>query len=177
MNKTTTLNVRVTPEVKRGAEKVLSQLGLPMSTAIEMYLKQIAMTGGIPFLLTVPEDFGDRDVAEMGKTEENPYVVESEQDLLEAFDGDKAFILIKDDYEQAVKALLRTKLSDEALLGLEMRGIGQGTFTGELAYQFINYFSKKGTKERKKLESKIRFYSMKRNDEGEMLLYWRQLDY
>ena len=48
MEKTTTLNLRVNPDVKRRAEEVLSQLGIPMSTAIDIYLKQISMTGGIP---------------------------------------------------------------------------------------------------------------------------------
>lgn len=55
MEKTTTLNLRVNPEVKRNAEEILSQLGIPMSTAINIYLKQISMTGGIPFEVRLPE--------------------------------------------------------------------------------------------------------------------------
>lgn len=55
MAKTSTLNLRVNPEVKKNAEKVLSKLGIPMSTAIDMYLNQIVLTGGIPFPLTVPQ--------------------------------------------------------------------------------------------------------------------------
>ncbi|MDD3417574.1 MAG: type II toxin-antitoxin system RelB/DinJ family antitoxin [Lachnospiraceae bacterium] len=55
MEKTTTLNLRVNPTVKQRAEEVLSQLGVPMSTAIDMYLKQISMTGGIPFAVTLPK--------------------------------------------------------------------------------------------------------------------------
>ncbi len=55
MEKTTTLNLRVNPDVKRRAEEVLSQLGIPMSTAIDIYLKQISLTGGIPFSVTLPK--------------------------------------------------------------------------------------------------------------------------
>lgn len=55
MEKTTTLNLRVNPDVKKRAEEVLSQLGIPMSTAIDIYLKQISMTGGIPFAVTLPK--------------------------------------------------------------------------------------------------------------------------
>lgn len=55
MGKTTTLNLRVNPDVKRRAEEVLSQLGIPMSIAIDIYLKQISMTGGIPFDVKVPK--------------------------------------------------------------------------------------------------------------------------
>ena len=176
MAKTTTLNVRVTPEVKKAAERVLSQLGLPMSTAIEMYLKQIAMTGGIPFSVTVPADFGDQDVAETGKTEDNPYVVENEKDLLDAFNSDKTYILIKDDYEGEVKDLLSTKLSDVEMMGVELGSGGTSPLLAEVVFHLINHFGK-GTKERKRLENKIRGYNMKRNADGEMILYWRQLDY
>ena len=176
MGKTTTLNVRVTPEVKAGAEKVLAQLGLPMSTAIEMYLKQIAMTGGIPFPVTVPEDFGDKDIAEMGKTEENPYVVESEEDLLKAFDGKKKFVVIKRSYEKEVRELLKTQIPESAKIGAELALQGGGDMAAEILYQISNAFGK-GDKVKNKLEHKLRGYNMKRNADGEMVLYWRQLDY
>ena len=55
MEKTTTLNLRVDPMVKARAEKVLSRLGVPMSTAIDMYLNQIYLTGGIPFSVSLPK--------------------------------------------------------------------------------------------------------------------------
>lgn len=55
MEKSATLNLRVSPEDKRGAERVLDQLGIPMSTAITMYLRQIILTGGIPFAARLPE--------------------------------------------------------------------------------------------------------------------------
>lgn len=55
MEKTATLNLRVNPTVKERAEEVLSKLGIPMSTAIDMYLNQIFLTGGIPFAVTLPK--------------------------------------------------------------------------------------------------------------------------
>lgn len=55
MEKTATLNLRVNPVVKERAEEVLSRLGVPMSTAIDMYLNQISLTGGIPFAVTLPK--------------------------------------------------------------------------------------------------------------------------
>ena len=54
MEKTATLNLRVNPNVKQRAEEVLTRLGIPMSTAIDMYLNQISLTGGIPFAVTIP---------------------------------------------------------------------------------------------------------------------------
>ena len=54
MEKTATLNLRVNPVAKQRAESVLKQLGIPMSTAMDMYLNQIALVGGIPFPVTLP---------------------------------------------------------------------------------------------------------------------------
>ena len=55
MEKTMTLNLRVNPTVKKEAEDVLRQLGIPMATAIDMYLRQISLTGGIPFNVALPK--------------------------------------------------------------------------------------------------------------------------
>ncbi|MBQ8730000.1 MAG: type II toxin-antitoxin system RelB/DinJ family antitoxin [Lachnospiraceae bacterium] len=55
MGKTATLNLRVNPDVKENAESVLAKLGIPMATAIDMYLKQIALVGGIPFSVVLPK--------------------------------------------------------------------------------------------------------------------------
>ncbi len=49
------MNLRVNPIIKRRAEEILLRLGIPMSTAIDMYLNQIYLTGGIPFALTLPK--------------------------------------------------------------------------------------------------------------------------
>lgn len=55
MEKSTTLNLRVNPVVKQQAEDILKQLGIPMATAIDMYLRQISLTGGIPFAVSLPK--------------------------------------------------------------------------------------------------------------------------
>ena len=55
MGKTATLNLRVNPDVKENAEHILTQLGIPMATAIDMYLKQISLVGGIPFSVVLPK--------------------------------------------------------------------------------------------------------------------------
>ena len=55
MDKTTTLNLRVNPTVKKQAEEVLKQLGVPMATAVDIFLRQIALTGGIPFAVSLPK--------------------------------------------------------------------------------------------------------------------------
>lgn len=54
MEKTATLNLRINQDVKHNAEAVLSALGLSMTAAITIYLKQIALKGAIPFELSLP---------------------------------------------------------------------------------------------------------------------------
>lgn len=50
MEKTMTLNLRVNPTIKKQAEDVLKQLGIPMATAVDMYLRQIILTEASHFL-------------------------------------------------------------------------------------------------------------------------------
>ena len=47
--RTATIYTRVDPETKRQAELILEQLGIPMSNAVGMFLKQIVIHRGIPF--------------------------------------------------------------------------------------------------------------------------------
>lgn len=55
MEKTATLNLRVSPVLKEQTESILQRLGIPMSTAVDMYFRQITLTGGIPFPVTLPK--------------------------------------------------------------------------------------------------------------------------
>ena len=55
MEKTMTLNLRISPAIKQQAEAVLKQLGVPMATAVDMFLRQVALTGGIPFDVSLPK--------------------------------------------------------------------------------------------------------------------------
>lgn len=52
MTEKAAINIRVNKETKQNAEKVLNKLGIPMSVAIDMYLRQIALTDSIPFNLS-----------------------------------------------------------------------------------------------------------------------------
>jgi len=49
MARTSNVFARVEPEIKEQAEKVLDQLGIPMSNAIGMFLRQVVLQRGIPF--------------------------------------------------------------------------------------------------------------------------------
>lgn len=51
-NKTSAINIQVDSNVKKDATLVLSELGLSMSSAINLFLKQVVKRNGIPFEVT-----------------------------------------------------------------------------------------------------------------------------
>lgn len=53
-SRTSNIYTRVDPETKMQAEAILNQLGIPMSNAIGMFLKQVVLHKGIPFEMKLP---------------------------------------------------------------------------------------------------------------------------
>ena len=53
MSNTTNLNIRVDEDLKRRAEAIFSELGLNMSTAMNIFLRYAVRYGGIPFFLRI----------------------------------------------------------------------------------------------------------------------------
>lgn len=54
MARTSNIFARVEPEIKEQAESVLNQLGIPMSNAVSMFLRQVVIQRGIPFEVKLP---------------------------------------------------------------------------------------------------------------------------
>lgn len=50
------VNIRVDEELKKQAEELFADMGLNMSTAVNMFLRQAVRTGGIPFAVTTRTD-------------------------------------------------------------------------------------------------------------------------
>ena len=51
---TANINVRTDSETKRKAEEIFNELGINMSTAINMFLKATIRENGVPFSMTMP---------------------------------------------------------------------------------------------------------------------------
>ena len=47
--------VRIDEELKKQAMELFSQLGIDMSSAMNMFLKQCVMRGGLPFAVELPQ--------------------------------------------------------------------------------------------------------------------------
>ena len=54
MAKTDTLHIRVEPDVKKNVESTLNKLGLSTTEAINIFLCQVILTGGLPFDVRMP---------------------------------------------------------------------------------------------------------------------------
>ena len=54
-NLTSAINVQVDSQTKKQATDILNDLGLSMSTAINLFLKQIIKRDGLPFEVTNPK--------------------------------------------------------------------------------------------------------------------------
>ena len=54
MAKTTNIYIRLEPGLKEEAEAILSKLGIPVSNAVNIFLKQVVMQRGIPFDVKLP---------------------------------------------------------------------------------------------------------------------------
>ena len=77
MNKTANLYARIEPDVKEQAENVLETLGISVSSAINMFYKQIILHKGIPFDVTLPAnrplDLSSLSAAELSEELEKGY--------------------------------------------------------------------------------------------------------
>ena len=65
MAKTETMYTRVEPALKMNVEKILNQLGLTPSDAINMFLHQVFLQKGLPFEVKAPRMTKDEARAEL----------------------------------------------------------------------------------------------------------------
>jgi DNA-damage-inducible protein J len=56
MARTSSVFARIEPELKEQAEGILAQLGIPMSNAIGLFLRQIVLQRGLPFDMKLPRE-------------------------------------------------------------------------------------------------------------------------
>jgi DNA-damage-inducible protein J len=54
MTKSANLHIRIDPETKTSAEQLFSQFGITVTDAVNMFLRQSLLVGGLPFELRQP---------------------------------------------------------------------------------------------------------------------------
>jgi DNA-damage-inducible protein J len=55
MAKSSNLNIRIDPKTKESVEKLYSNFGITITDAVNMFLHQSLLTGGLPFSVKLPE--------------------------------------------------------------------------------------------------------------------------
>ena len=78
MAKTETLHIRVNENVKHNAEKTLDMLGISISEAVNMFLCQVGLIGGLPFEVRLP---APERVIVRSKEELHKKISEAEDDI------------------------------------------------------------------------------------------------
>ncbi len=90
MSAVTNLNIRTEKAVKEAAESIFAELGLNMTTAVNIFLKQTIRENGIPFSLKLntPNEITMAAIAEGRRIASDPNVkgYTSLSDLREALD-------------------------------------------------------------------------------------------
>ena len=102
MGKTSNIYVRVEPNIKEQAEIVLEQLGIPMSNAVSIFLRQVVMQNGLPFEVKI---HGSRPIAiaDMSEAQFNMEMLKAKND----FEKGKTYSL------EEVENELKKELLDE----------------------------------------------------------------
>jgi DNA-damage-inducible protein J len=83
MAKTSTIYARVEPDIKEQAEDILDQLGIPMSNAISIFLRQVVLQRGIPFDMKLPQ----HQVLDMSSLSEQQFNLEIEKGMVDLHSG------------------------------------------------------------------------------------------
>lgn len=110
------------------------------------------------------------------KNEDSYFVANNAEELLRGLNNKESYILITKDYMKDFIEQTELPLSENEQLGFNLGFRGGAGIFSEILYQLINKFSD-GSKQQKQIDSRIRKYIVKKLDEGEILLYLRQLDY
>ena len=92
-----TIQVRIDPKTKKAAKKILDRVGLDMSSAIKVYLKQIIISEGIPFSLLT----------------ENGLTIQQEKEILKASEEAKRGENVDGPFEAEEAVEFLKKLRDE----------------------------------------------------------------
>ena len=97
--KSANLYARIEPDVKEKAESILSTLGIPASSAINMFYKQIILQRGLPFEVKIPSD-RPVDISTLSEAEFNEELEKGYADMQagRTKNAKKAFTDIRKDY-------------------------------------------------------------------------------
>ena len=82
-NATSNMNIRMDKEVKEQAQKIFAQLGMDMTTAVNVFLRQTIRHNGFPFELKIdtPNEETMAAIQEVQQMKKNPALGKSYTDV------------------------------------------------------------------------------------------------
>ncbi len=99
MSKTSNVFVRVEPKTKEQAETILNSLGLSMSSAVDLFLKQVVIQKGIPFDIKLEPKYPPC-IDDLTKEEIDALLQESMDDIKEGrvYSNEQVKVILKKTY-------------------------------------------------------------------------------
>lgn len=102
MAKTANLTVRLEPEIKKEAEEIFDKLGIPASSAVDMFYRQVILNKGLPFEAKLPDNIFE-DFSTISKKELKMLIDEALNDKSESEEVDKAFNSLYEDLRWTIR--------------------------------------------------------------------------
>jgi DNA-damage-inducible protein J len=65
MNESVNLSIRINRNLKENAEALLGELGMNMTTALNIFLRQVVRQGGIPFPVQIDPFYSEKNLAHL----------------------------------------------------------------------------------------------------------------
>jgi len=79
MAKTANLNIRIDPETKAGAERLYAKLGITVTDAVNMFLRQSLIDGGLPFRPNAKPALDEQLTAALERTHAKEYTLDVDE--------------------------------------------------------------------------------------------------
>lgn len=101
------LNVKVDRLYKESAKRILGKLGLSLSAAVNIYLRQICMSGCIPFEVGLPGFQRNEDVRKLSDGEKAVYLEARFEEREAELNAREALLNAEEARTQAIRNLLK----------------------------------------------------------------------
>lgn len=105
MAKTANLTVRLEPEIKKQAEDILDKLGIPASSAVDMFYRQVILNKGLPFEAKLPDNIFE-DFSTISKDQLKKLIDKALNDDTEHEEASLAFKSIYEDLRWTIRSIL-----------------------------------------------------------------------
>lgn len=110
------------------------------------------------------------------KSRDDCFIAYNTEGLLSALKNKEDYIIIHEEFKTEFEKRTQLPVTETEEMAFQLGFNGWAGIFGGIFFHIINFFSK-GSKQQKKIDSRLRKYNLKKLNENEILLYLRQLNY